>query len=121
VLAFFNQCAFSKLCERILAARVTGISPEVFMHIYFNSMAVRSAQEAADADQAAVAGGAEIRRRLLRAGQSVGAAGQNTGTVQGVTEDQSALIGQWSDSPRSEAPPKDKRINPPKGEELDLA
>ena len=90
------------------------------MYIYFNSMAVRAAQGAADGDQAAVARG-EIRRRLLQAGQSPEAAGQNARAVQSATEEQSALIRQWSDSPRNEAPPADKRINPPRGEELDLA
>ena len=91
------------------------------MHIYFNSMAVRSPQGAEEGDQAAVARGAEVRRRLLQAGQSTEVSGRDVGAVQSATEGQSALIRQWSDSPRNEPPPADKRINPPKGEELDLA
>jgi hypothetical protein len=85
------------------------------MHIHLSGISMQSAYGAANSERAAAAErAAEVRKRLLKAGQNA-EAGSDSGD--GV----SLLIGQWTDSRHSEVLPPAQYHEAAEGDDPDFA
>jgi hypothetical protein len=114
-LALVKLFAFSKGFASILDTCLTGLPLEVSMHIHLSGAGMQPAVGAANSERAAAAErAAEVRKRLLKAGQS-GAPVSDSGD--GV----SLLIGQWTDSRHSEVLPTVQYRDAVEGDDPDFA
>jgi hypothetical protein len=85
------------------------------MHIHLSGVGVPAAYGAANSERAAAdKRAAEVRRRLLKAGQSAGAAA-------GSSDGETLLIGQWTDSRHSEVLPAAEYRDAAEGDDPDFA
>jgi hypothetical protein len=84
------------------------------MHIHLNGVGMQSAYGAANNERAAAAErAAEVRKRLLKAGQSTEASSDSGDGV-------SLLIGQWTDSRHSEVLPAAQYHEAAEGDDPDF-
>jgi len=90
------------------------ISPEVSMHIHLSGVGMQSAYGTANNERTAAAErAAEVRKRLLKAGQSAG-------TVSDSGDGVTLLIRQWTDSRHSEVLPPAQYHEAAEGEDPDF-
>jgi hypothetical protein len=89
------------------------------MHIHMSGAGMQSAYGAANSERAGAAErAAEVRKRLLKAGQNSGAMG--AGPVPDSSDGVTLLIGQWTDSRHSEVLPAAQYREAVEGEEPDF-